>query len=241
MQRSVSATLPTHSMSHHPPAAARRERRRRRLVAIAVAAWCAAVGWGWCAMTAYSLKTDDDPAAMSADWPSGSQLPRAAGRPTLLVFLHPKCPCSRATATELERLLDGPVGAADPACQVIVVAVTPVSPDESWTATPLLDRCGRLPGAQVVVDRGGEEAALFGAATSGTVLWFDAAGRRQYGGGITIARGHEGASVGGAALACLLNGEEAAVDCRPAFGCRLPSPASQAAPRPGSPATPVVE
>jgi hypothetical protein len=206
-----------------------------------VVAWCAAVGWGWFAMTAYSLKTEDDSAATMAEWPVGSQLPRAQRQPTLLVFLHPKCPCSRATATELERLLDRPEGAAAPACQVFVVAVTPASPDEGWTETPLLDRCRRLPGAQVIIDRGGHEAALFGAATSGTALWFDAAGRRQYDGGITIARGHEGASVGGAALARLLNGEEATVDCLPAFGCRLPSPALQVAPRAEFPARPVVE
>ena len=207
---------------------------------MAVAVWCAAIGWGWFAMTAYSLKTDDDSASTPADWPAGSQLPRSQGQPTLLVFLHPKCPCSRATATELERLLDRP-DVAVAACQVLVVAVTPPSPDASWTETPLLDRCRRLPGAQVLLDRGGHEAALFGAAISGTALWFDAAGRRQYDGGITIARGHEGASVGGAALARLLNGEDATVDCLPAFGCRLPSPALQVAPRPESPARPVVE
>ena len=81
----------------------------------------------------------------------------------------------------------------------------------------------QLPGARVVTDRGGVEAALFGAATSGTVLWFDAAGRRLYGGGVTIARGHEGRSEGGAALVRLLRGEIPPIASLPPFGCRLPT------------------
>src|SRR4051812_18830224 len=38
-------------------------------------------------------------------WPGASAIRPEPGRPTLLVFAHPRCPCTRASIEELSRLL----------------------------------------------------------------------------------------------------------------------------------------
>src|SRR5664279_4276966 len=48
------------------------------------------------------------PGAQSAaltDWPSDSSIERAASGPTLVMFVHPRCPCTRASLAELERVV----------------------------------------------------------------------------------------------------------------------------------------
>jgi hypothetical protein len=145
---------------------------------------------------------------------------RSPDRPTLVVCLHPKCPCSRATLAEIERLLARPaVAATHP--EVLAVLTIPADGDDSWTSAKIVQRCRRLPESRVEFDRGGRIAAAFGAATSGEVLLFDAAGARLFAGGVTVSRGQEGRSSGGDALAALLEGTPSTTASTPVFGCRL--------------------
>lgn len=116
--------------------------------------------------------------------------------PTMLVWLHPRCPCSRATVAELERLLaDKP---DDVHCQVILTR--PADAEASFTQSPLANAVRRLDHVRVVVDAGQHEARRFGVATSGQVLLYDESARLQFAGGITSGRGHEGDNRGAAAL-----------------------------------------
>ena len=46
-----------------------------------------------------------EPGILSQRWPPSSQIPLDQTSPTLLLFLHPRCPCSRSSLAELERLL----------------------------------------------------------------------------------------------------------------------------------------
>ena len=82
------------------------------------------------------------------------------------------------------------------------------------------------PDAQIFIDRGGREAARFGATTSGMLMFFDAAGTRRYAGGITIARGHEGQSAGADALSALLprRSQSTRISC-PCSAAALPASA----------------
>src|SRR4051812_45988136 len=69
-----------------------------------LALWIVAVGSGQWVLLNY----DTAPGAtshVSSDWPEGSQLRRDAGRPQLLMFVHPRCPCSRASLGELAQLM----------------------------------------------------------------------------------------------------------------------------------------
>jgi hypothetical protein len=210
------------------PAALRaRADRRVRLI---IGVWLVAVAGGWCYITRDALSSDQHESNHVVDsWPADSALPRATERPTLLVFLHPKCPCSRASLKELRRTLDAATTVNSPAPALLVIATVPQAADQSWWQTETVELARGIANAQVHVDRGGREAARFGATTSGMVMLFDPSGQRLYSGGTTIARGHIGASTGGDRLAELLRGDTNQAIDMPTFGCRLCLPLSETA------------
>ena len=80
-----------------------------------------------------------------------------------------------------------------------------------------------IPGAQVLRDAGGVEAARFQAATSGQTLLYSAEGDLLFNGGITSARGHAGDNFGKSAIISLVNGGRAEHAETPVFGCTLES------------------
>lgn len=139
----------------------------------------------------------------------------AAGR--VLVFLHPRCPCSRATVAELARIWPRAGGRASLVAYVLADAAL----GASGPGTELWDRVAAVPGATVEADRGGLRAREHGVETSGTVLCYGPDGALRFDGGITASRGHEGANASAAALL------ERVLDPRlprvsaPVFGCAL--------------------
>jgi hypothetical protein len=189
---------------------------------VVIAPWCCLLIVGWYFVERYEFDVNE-PASLGvvANWPSGSALQRSPDRAILVLFLHPKCPCSRATIHELKRLLAATATAPAPAPDLIVVATVPPSADESWLNTDTIAESKQIAGAKLYVDRAGHEAARFGATTSGMVMLFDAAGALRFHGGITISRGHEGDSAGRDRLAELLRGERCDLIELPVFGCRL--------------------
>ena len=78
-----------------------------------------------------------------------------------------------------------------------------------------------IPGVATILDRGGREAARFGAHVSGQTFLYDAAGRLVFSGGMTIARGHAGDNDGEDALLALITAGHAPVASTPVFGCLL--------------------
>ncbi|HLK57286.1 MAG TPA: hypothetical protein VKU00_12010, partial [Chthonomonadaceae bacterium] len=78
-----------------------------------------------------------------------------------------------------------------------------------------------LPGVTALPDEEGREAQSFHAATSGYTLLYDGNGRLLYRGGITSARGHEGANAGQETLLALLQGQQPTHTQFPVFGCSL--------------------
>lgn len=187
---------------------------------MALVVWIVAAVAGWYGISSYSFK--DDPQATAAivlEWPADSTVTRRSGRPILVLFLHPKCPCSRATVGELERL---PVLVPSEALpDVCVVAAAPRSTGDLWWSPPFLNRVARLPNAHLVRDLDGVETALFGARISGTVLLFDPQGNRLYAGGVTMSRGHAGHNAGLQAVTDLLVDHSADVPAIPPLGCDM--------------------
>jgi hypothetical protein len=77
----------------------------RRFVLIVVGVvWVAAIAFGFNRLWAYA-GTPAPQGTAPAEWPASSRLARVDGRPTIVMFAHPQCPCSRATVTELEKLV----------------------------------------------------------------------------------------------------------------------------------------
>lgn len=194
--------------------------RHSPLLAAALIAWTGGAVLAWWALSAYGFATVADATSdVPRVWPAASTIERVSDRPMLLVFLHPRCPCSRATLLELERLAMTTPSMEMPAIRI--VASAPVGADDQWWASPLVVRARQLPGASLVRDVDGQEADRFGARVSGTTLLFNQTGGMIYAGGVTIGRGHEGASAGLAAVARLLHDPASPAVAVPPFGCEL--------------------
>jgi hypothetical protein len=153
-------------------------------------------------------------------WPEGSRIRRVGNRQTLLMFLHPCCPCSRASLAELAYIMSRVGGRVSAHALLLLPAHLP----ERWDTSGIERDLADLPDILTWQDKGGSEARRFGVATSGHVLLYDAQGRLTYSGGITSARGHRGANYGRDAVLAQILGEEADRPGNPVFGCPLATP-----------------
>lgn len=199
-------------------------RRRWKMQALAVAIWTILAIAGLAALTVYSF-TGNIPAHAAAQWPASSQLSLDSARPVLVLFLHPRCPCSAASITALDRVLSRHPGAF----RVYAVLTVPPGVDADWEVGRNLEAARSLPETSLVFDRGGTLARSFGAGDSGTLLAFGPDGVRLFVGGITASRGHEGESLGVLVLRDLATGRTPRQSDSPVFGCPLLGPESASA------------
>jgi hypothetical protein len=166
----------------------------------------------------WSYDTAPGEAAAAPDaWPETTSIARTPGTSTLVMLLHPQCPCSRASVAELGRLLTR-VGDR---VETHVVVLAPANQTEHWVRSDLWRAAAVLPGVHMRMDTNGHEARRFGSVTSGQMLLYDADGRLRFSGGITASRGHEGDSAGRSALEALIADVPAARTTTPVFGCGL--------------------
>jgi hypothetical protein len=187
------------------------------LAALAVV-WVLGLAVGFNALWAYSRA----PGARNTTpevWPRESRVRHEAGRTTLVMALHPKCPCSRASASELRKLADHFRGRVD----ATVLFARPAGVEAGWEKTQLWSDIASIPGVVPWVDVDGVEAARFGALTSGQLLLYDGEGHLVFSGGITAIRGHEGDNVGTESVGSLLDGGTPAERSTPVYGCPLSS------------------
>jgi hypothetical protein len=157
--------------------------------------------------------------AAPARWPAGISVLPEPGRPTLLLFLHPRCPCSDASIEEAARVL---ARVAGPPPRVLAVMVRPSDHLGLWDDTPRERALAGTPGFLLVHDVDGELARAFGARTSGLVLAYDRTGELVFQGGVTAGRGHAGETLIHDELVRFLQG--AGTPARgqyPVFGCPL--------------------
>lgn len=157
------------------------------------------------------------PARAPSTWPTDSALARDTARPTLVMLVHPKCDCTRASLAELTKLMTRAAGHVT----AYVVVMRPGGVADAWEEGQLQKTASHIPGVSVVVDRGGVEVDRFGAETSGQTLLYAADGTLTFSGGTTIARGHEGDSPGVAAMLAAIGGDHQAPAAAPVFGCEL--------------------
>lgn len=151
-------------------------------------------------------------------WRGDSALKRATDRATLVLFAHPRCPCTRATLSELETI----IAQSRSSARLMVVFFKPKGAPDSWIEEDgLAESARRIPGATVVADPDGAEAKRFGVSASGHILLFDAEGKQLFSGGVTALRGHVGDNDGRRAVIAILNGERPATAQTPVFGCAL--------------------
>ena len=152
-----------------------------------------------------------------ANWPNETSIRLSEHGSTLIMFAHPKCPCTRAGLGELEKIVARFHGSFTP----WVVFFKPIDSDESWDQTDLRETAAAIPGVHVISDLEGVEARRFHATTSGETILYNDQGERLFHGGITLARGHAGDNTGRSAIEDSLRGTVPVCSQTPIFGCPI--------------------
>lgn len=181
--------------------------------------WATLLAGGFWKLFTYA-NTPGASAQTNRQWPAESFLARDLSTSTLVIFAHPRCPCSAATVGELERLLPHIQGKV----KTFVVFVKPKSKSLEWARESLWNRVKAIPGIQTLLDENGIEAARFGARTSGQTLLYDLKGNLVFRGGITPERGHMGDSEGRNAILQFIETGVITQSTASVFGCSLRNP-----------------
>jgi hypothetical protein len=178
--------------------------------------WLAAICAGSFVLLGYQNKAGESNTAPTA-WPTQSKLPRPANLPTLLLFAHPHCPCTRATVGELALVM----ARCSSKVSAVVLFTKPVDVDDNWVETDLWRSAEAIPGVIVRRDDSGIEARRFGAVSSGDSMLYGRDGKLLFRGGITDGRGHAGDNEGRSAIVSFLEGKPGGTSRTHVFGCRL--------------------
>ncbi len=190
--------------------------RKELLILIAGTAWLLVVAAGMTMLWGYST-APGIPGAPPHEWPRESRIRPSPDLATLILMAHPRCPCTRASIGELDRLMARVEGRL----AAYVLFVTPMDAPAGWERTDLWRSAAAIPGVVVVRDADGAEARRFNSPTSGQVIVYDAAGKLRFSGGITPARGHAGDNLGLSEIVALVEGESPTAIATPVFGCSL--------------------
>jgi len=197
----------------------RLKRNRGVVLGACFGVWLAVCAAGAGVLMVYSNRPGPQgtPNPVPTGWPLADAVPLDGVRPTLVVFAHPRCPCTKATLSQIERLQ----ASARRGFAVRFAFYEPVGAGADWRDTALWRRAAMMPDSLAVPDPGGGLALACGAMTSGTVGLYGPDGAVRFWGGVTPSRGHEGESVGLAALREILRGEDPGRRTADVFGCSI--------------------
>lgn len=161
--------------------------------------------------------------SVQKNWPALSKIHRDDRRPSLLLFLHPNCSCSKASVGELERLLVYTKDQAD----VRVIFARSQENETPVMQTAIWKQVQELSGVkEIIVDETDFESQLFGAKTSGQTFLYDENGKLVFAGGLTPSRGHMGDSVGREAILSWLQTKKSNLMISSVYGCLIRKPSS---------------
>jgi hypothetical protein len=177
--------------------------------------WLLFVGAGFGIVLKYQV-TGGSVGQSPSQWPSNTSITLDSQLDTLIMFAHPRCPCTQASVEELNRIL----------AQYhdrLTAQVWFFKPKDltGWNGTTLEHDAAAIPGVVVKDDIDGQQARLFGAETSGFVLLYDQQGKLLFKGGITGSRGHAGDNSGESSIVALVSGQRPPATESPVYGCSL--------------------
>jgi hypothetical protein len=184
----------------------------------ALCAWSAAILGYWGVLAAHSLTPgrEQPPPPLR---PTHAWIQSAAGRHLLIMAVHPQCPCTRASAENLARL----IAKFHDRLECIVLVYRPRAAGDEWSDTDLVASLRQQPNTRIVIDVDGLEALALGMSTSGAVALYSPDGRLRFWGGLTTERGHAGDSLGTDAITEILNGRQPDHISQSVYGCQLRS------------------
>ena len=179
-----------------------RPKTLKRWISLAIVVWVGLVSLGMFLVNDFS-NVAGRPAAAPQHWPEDASIDRSSEGYTLLMMVHPRCPCSRASLWELQGIMKKVHEKVD----AHVFFYHPDDAATDWSKTHLWDIASTIAATQVVQDIDGLETKKFGAFTSGQVLLYDESGDLRFAGGINPYRGHMGDSAGKTAIMNILEKE----------------------------------
>lgn len=179
--------------------------------AVILLGWTGLMAGGFGALIKY-----ESAPARSGNAPAQNAIARESSKMSLVIAIHPKCPCTRATIGELHKIHSHAPGKFE----IVAFVFKPESEPDSWIETASVEDLKKI-SPRIVVDVNGAEAKKLGLTTSGQVLLYNPEGDLVYNGGITKARGHSGDNLGEETLLNLIQGEAAAGWSAPVFGCSM--------------------
>jgi hypothetical protein len=187
-----------------------------------IAAWAVVIGFGLHTLLVYKGKAGS-PGQTPEIWPVNGSISLFSAKPTLLVFAHPRCPCTKATLGEIELLAAQAKGCFVPTILFYEPDEVKLSESEAWTNSVLIKEAQSIPGVKLIFDPKGELARQFGAETSGHTVLYRPDGKLLFSGGITGSRGHLGENAGFDSLLRILTEPSAQPDrvTGSVFGCGL--------------------
>jgi hypothetical protein len=195
---------------------------RPALVSALVLVWILVIAAG----TRTLMRYESAPGAagrIARHWPTKSHVLRGQGKYTLVMLVHPNCPCTRASLAELE-ILNAKLHGKLTAC---VLFTKPAAIESEIRSSVLWVRASRIPGVSLQFDAGGSEAAQFGGLVSGQTIVYDPQGDLVFSGGITAARGQQGDNNGVDSVVLAVTGKLKDPAQTPVFGCSLGNPSEK--------------
>lgn len=173
--------------------------------AVVASVWLMGLSLGFSSLAVYDNQAALVRPAPSKQPPSTSLPSEGVDGNSLIMFVHPYCPCSRATINELSKLMTH----CGKKLQATVVFFRPRGETAKVQQSDLWKTASSIPGISLVVDNDGAEQRRYGASTSGETLLYDGTGRLRFHGGITASRGHEGDNIGLDTIESLINASRA--------------------------------
>ncbi len=191
----------------------------RRATAIgSIVVWSASIALGFGALHLYEITPGPSGPSLGA-WPATAAIQPVLGKINLVMAVHPRCPCTRASLAMLGEIVKNPkIEAA-----VRLLVYRPERSDADWAGSSCRAALSAIPNSERVDDPGGKFAESFGLATSGATVVFDATGQKQFQGGLTSATGRLELSAGGADVLAILAGRPTSQPTAKVFGCALRS------------------
>ena len=183
--------------------------------------WGAAISTGFAVLAAHAFGPGM-PAVYNSNRRVTPSITNGQATLTLLMFLHPECPCSHASVEELNRLMAQCKGRLS----AEVFVYQPSTRPDTWSHGSMWQTAEQIPGVTVKADRDALMAKSLGARTSGQVFLYNADGQLRFSGGITESRGHAGDNDGSDAVIDQVLGRENVIEKTPVFGCALYSQTS---------------
>ncbi len=177
--------------------------------------WFFGIGVGLYQLWSY-MNTPGELGEIPYFWPESSQI-EFQDKAKLVIFVHPHCPCSRASLNELSRILPHNQEKID----VHIIFYHPSKFDLNWVHSDLWEIAKTFPKTTLHIDSKSHEIKTFSPKTSGQVYLFSRDKELLYVGGITNSRGHEGTSIGKDAIINWLKEGKKPPQKSFVFGCSL--------------------